>query len=63
MNKEMRIELAIMFLLVTALGTVWYFGFVKPGDAARAEITRCMDSSDDFSYEGYKSCVKRIQPR
>ena len=63
MSKEMKTELAIMLLLITALGTIWYFGFVKPGDAARAEIMQCMDSNNDFSYEGYQSCVRHSPSR
>ena len=63
MNKEMKIEIAIMFLLMTALGTIWYFGYIKPMDDARAEIMDCMQSNDDLSYESYEECVRNTNPR
>ena len=63
MNQEMKIEIAIMFLLMTALGTIWYFGYIKPMDDARAEIMDCMQSNDDLSYESYEECVRNTNPR
>ena len=59
----MKIELAIMFLLIAALSTTWYFGFIKPADAARTEIMECMKSNDDLSYESYEVCVRNATPR
>ena len=58
MNNGMKIEIAIMFLLMSALGTVWYFGYIKPMDDARAEIMDCMQSHDDLSRESYEACVE-----
>ena len=63
MSNEMKLELAIMFLLMTALGTVWYFGYIKPMDDARAEVMDCMKSNDDLSYESYEGCVRTAYPR
>ena len=63
MNNEMKIEIAIMFLLMTALGTIWYFGYIKPMDDARAEVMDCMQSNDDLSYESYEECVGNTNPR
>ena len=58
MNNGMKIEIAIMFLLMSALGTVWYFGYIKPMDDARAEIVGCMQSHDDLSRESYEACAE-----
>ena len=63
MNNEMKIEIAVMFLLMSALATVWYFGYIKPMDQARAEIMDCMKSNDDLSYESYEDCVSMTNPR
>ena len=63
MNNEMKIEIAVMFLLMSALTTVWYFGYIKPMDDARAEIMDCMQSNDDLSYESYEECVRNTNPR
>ena len=57
----MKIEIAIMFLLISALGTVWYFGWVKPADEARQQIMRCMDTKDDLSYKNYEDCLESLQ--
>jgi len=62
-NNEMKIEIAVMFLLMSALTTVWYFGYIKPMDDARAEIMDCMQSNDDLSYESYEDCVRMTNPR
>ena len=61
MSNGMKIELAVFFLLTTALGTLWYYGWVKPADEARLQILECMSANDDLSYESYEECVRRSQ--
>lgn len=61
MSNGMKLEVATMFLLITALCTLWYFGWVKPADEARQEIIRCMGMTDDLSYENYEDCLQRLQ--
>ncbi len=61
MSNSMKLEVTTMFLLVTALCTVWYFGYVKPMDEARADVIDCMDTTGDLSYESYENCLDRLQ--
>ena len=61
MSNEMKIEVAVMFLLMTALGTIWYFGWVKPADEARRGVIQCMDMTNDLSYKSYEDCLERLQ--
>ena len=57
MSNGMKIEVAIMFLLMSTLCTVWYFGWIKPADEARAQIMSCMSGTDQ-SYEAYENCLE-----
>ena len=61
MSNGMKLEVAVMFLLITALCTLWYFGWVKPADEARREVIRCMHTADDLHYKSYEKCLERLQ--
>ena len=60
MSNGMKLEVATMFLLLTALCTLWYFGWVKPADEARKQIISCMNMSGDQSYRSYEDCLQQF---
>ena len=61
MSNGMKREVTVMFLLMTALGSLWYFGWIKPADEARREIISCMNVTGDLSYKNYENCLQRLQ--
>ena len=61
MTNEMKSELIVFFLLVCALGSVWYYAWIKPADDMRHQIMDCMQTVGNNSFESYKECKDQLR--
>jgi len=59
MTKEI-ISNILFVAVISAMGTAWYFGWVKPNTERMYSIMDCMNDIGDRSEEGYRICVERL---
>ena len=62
MSKEI-ISNALFVATISALGTLWYFGWVAPNTARMYAIMDCMQEIGDHSPQGYNVCAERLNAR